>query len=61
MTGGIAPHLLNSTPDGGDAPAALPLGKEHLVPFLLEAGWAPEENGRYEVQKNLLPLPGIET
>jgi hypothetical protein len=35
------------------APAALPPGKEPLVPFGQEAWWAPEE-------KNSQLLPGIE-
>jgi hypothetical protein len=41
------------------APAALPPGKELLVPIGWEAGWVPERSGRGGEEKNSQPPPGI--
>jgi len=38
------------------APAAVPPGKEPLVPTGKQAGWAPEPAGRGGVEKNSQPL-----
>jgi hypothetical protein len=38
------------------APAALPPGKQTLIPTGYEAGWAQSRYGRYEAEKNLLDL-----
>jgi hypothetical protein len=43
------------------APAALPPGKEAMVPTGQEAGWAPEPSGRGGKEKNSQPPPAIET
>jgi hypothetical protein len=42
------------------APAALPPGKEPLVPIGYEAGWAPEPVWMRLRKKNSNPLPGLE-
>jgi hypothetical protein len=41
-------------------PAALPPGKELLVPTGYEAGWAQSRSGRGGEEKNFQPPPGIE-
>jgi hypothetical protein len=42
------------------APAALPPGKRPPVPTVQEAGWASEPVWTQRLEKNNLPLPGIE-
>jgi hypothetical protein len=42
------------------APIALPPGKEAAVPLGLDVGCPKSQSGHYEVEKNLLLLPGIE-
>jgi hypothetical protein len=42
------------------APAALPPGRETLVPIGEEAGWDPEPSGRGSEKNNFQPPPGIE-
>jgi hypothetical protein len=41
------------------SPAALPPGKEPLVPIGLEAGWAQSRSGRGGLEKNSQHPPGI--
>jgi hypothetical protein len=62
--GGIAPRLLTSALDASGqlhASAALPLGKIPWYPFYRRLGGPQRHSGRCEVEKTLLPLPGIES
>jgi hypothetical protein len=57
--------FMTSALDGGEWSAsrtgrALPQGKGHAVPIGEEAGWASEPVWTQRLQKNYLPLPGIE-
>jgi hypothetical protein len=64
--GGIAPthsrprHLMGVSGQRHAPAALLPPGKGPPVPVVQEAGWAPEPVWTQRIEKNPLPLPGIE-
>jgi hypothetical protein len=55
----MAPPFLTLALDGGEWSASPPK-KKPPVPIELETGWAPDRSGSCGVEKNILPLPGIE-